>query len=123
MRQNNTSVMTAKYSNRNAEALTATAIEPTIQSINAPQYQWLNVRYTRTAPFKFSEQPEVYAIRIQGKTHNGTLVVATDVIEAYHPYMALGEAVSAFQASYFRAEIHDISLTKRSIKTKRPQKQ
>lgn len=65
------------------------------------------------------DKPETYSVVIHGKRYNEN-VRFESVVDAYHPYMAIGQAVAEFFAKPSISVIDDVILYQRVIKTIKP---
>lgn len=116
MRQPSESSKLAKNSTQ------ATPTTPTVQATaNSERVEyptvWLDSRMIRA---KFSEQPVSYRIRINGtqwnrETHCDEHALFECTYEAYHPLMALGQAVVEYSQTA-RTSISDIHVSRRVVK-------
>lgn len=75
-------------------------------------------------PDKFTPEPEIYSIEIDGTFFDYNSKITREVrreycYEEYHPYLAIGRAVYEFMRSSSRSRIYDLRLSKRVIKKKR----
>lgn len=103
----------------------ATIIEPSAEAINhrdttAETWSRKSLRsLLRSTPF--SNKPETYSVIIHGKRYNENVRLES-VIDAYHPFMAIGQAVAEFFAKPALSTIDDVIFHQRVIKTIKPKK-
>ena len=103
----------------------ATIIEPSAEAINhhdtiVEAWSRKSFRsFLRGVPF--SNTPETYSVIIHGKRYNENVRLES-IVDAYHPYMAIGQAVSEFFAKPAISVIDDVIIHQRVIKTIKPKK-
>lgn len=102
-----------------------TIIRPSAEAVDNPVDNPVET-WTRRMPrglsrLPFSNQPEMYTVAIRG-TRNGERLLHERIISAYHPLMAIGQAVAEHFTGPALADIEDITLYQRVIKTIKPKK-
>lgn len=98
----------------------ATIIEPSAEAINhrdTTVEAWRHKsRKSISRDVPFSDHPETYLVVIRGEEYNKKVRIES-IIDAYHPFMAIGQAVAEFFAKPAISSIESISLHQRVIKT------
>lgn len=122
---------------RNPESRTSTqgvkaTVQPTKQAISDPPIPEYNLkRYWFPRDLykaKFSEEPEIYMVHIDGSLPCGNLELTRNDIsveivhDEIHPSLAIGRAVIEFMSKHPRAHIHDVTAYKRVAKQLRKPK-
>ena len=112
----------------------ANLIEPSeeaVESYNTTAEDWKPCRYKELIRAPFSVKPETYTVRIDGSAPERTHMAVSGprkactietVVEAYHPYMAIGQAVTDFIIANIACQIDEVRIYRRVIKTIKPKK-
>ena len=107
---------------KSTSANNSTAATPTVP---ITEYTWRRFRPQDLYRTKFSDEPEIYMVHIDGSVPCGNLELTRNDISAeivhdeIHPALAIGRAVIEFMSKHPRAHIHDITAYKRVVKRSR----
>lgn len=106
-------------------------VQPTKQATSTPptpEYNWKRFWPQDLYRTKFSDEPEIYMVHIDGSVPCGNLELTRNDISAeivhdeIHPALAIGRAVIEFMSKHPRAHIHDFTAYKRVAKQPRKSK-
>lgn len=114
MESANKSTQTAKNSTRCAT--------PTRAAFENTPAVWKPLNHWHLKDAKFSDVPDVYLVSVTGNRVRLGKTQAVDsetVVEAFHPYMALGEAIEYFKWDCESFAIEKVNICKRVINTLR----
>lgn len=111
------------------DATPATSVPEIKGAPNQVEYNWKRYWFPRDLyKAKFSEEPEIYMVHIDGSLPCGNLELTRNDIsveivhDEIHPSLAIGRAVIEFMSKHPRAHIHDITAYKRVAKQPRKSK-
>lgn len=110
------------------DATPATSVPEIKGAPNQVEYNWKRFWPQDLYRTKFSDEPEIYKVHIDGSVPCGNLeltrndVSAEIVNDEIHPALAIGHAVIEFMSKYPRAHIHEFTAYKRVVKRSRTTK-
>lgn len=98
---------------RSASKANVTPTKQAINHLNTPAV-WRPYFRGEMKRAKFSEEPDFYLVAFRG-TECGEPCDIEAVVEAYHPYMALGQVVGEF-SERIRTSIENVRVYRRIVK-------
>lgn len=110
------------------DATPATSLPEIKGAQNQVEYNWKRFWPQDLYRTKFSDEPEIYMVHIDGSVPCGNLELTRNDISAeivhdeIHPALAIGRAVIEFMSKHPRAHIHDFTAYKRVAKQPRKSK-